>query len=137
MNINKIFDLFKSEKPKEEQVEEQVVLDGPVLWVGMFVKLIANYEIFTKQIIQFFRTTNQELDVDDIEKASSYMVYMRAYENISKLDINDPMHLEAIKMHPNKPMGLALESALNYYLDSEEYEKCAFLKQIQDIVNPS
>jgi hypothetical protein len=137
MNINKIFDLFKSEKSKEEQVEEQVVLDGPVLWVGMFVKLIANYEIFTKQIIQFFRTTNQELDVDDIEQASSYMVYMRAYDNLSKLDINDSMHVEAIKMHPAKPLILALESALNYYLEKEEYEKCSHIQKIQNVINPS
>ena len=104
------------------------------MWIGMFKKLIANYEIFTKQIIMFFRMSNQDLDMDDIERASSYMVYTRAYDSLSKLDTENIIHLEALRLYSDKPFRMALKNALEYYENIEEYEKCAFLKKVQDII---
>lgn len=132
MDINKIFEVFKPEDEVNETT--QVVFEGPIMWIGMFKKLIANYEIFTKQIIMFFRMSNQDLDIDDIEQASSYMVYTRAYDNLTKLDIENPIHLEVLKLYSDKSFKIALKSALEYYEGIEEYEKCAFLKKIQDII---
>jgi hypothetical protein len=135
MDINKIFETFKPEDEVNETT--QVVFEGPIMWIGMFKKLIANYEIFTKQIIMFFRTSNQDLDIDDIERASSHMVYTRAYDNLSKIDPEHPMHIEALKLHSDKPFSIALKNALEYYENIEEYEKCIFLKKIQDIITSS
>ena len=135
MDINKIFETFKPEDEVNETT--QVVFEGPIMWIGMFKKLIANYEIFTKQIIMFFRTSNQDLDIDDIERASSYMVYTRAYDNLSKIDPEYPMHIEALKLYSDKPFSIALKNALEYYENIEEYEKCIFLKKIQDIITSS
>jgi len=132
MDINKIFDTFQPEDEVNETT--QVVFEGPVMWIGMFKKLIANYEIFTKQIIIFFRMSNQDLDMDDIERASSYMVYTRAYDSLSKLDPENVVHIEALQMYSDKPFKMALKSALEYYESIEEYEKCAFLKKIQDVI---
>ena len=132
MDINKIFETFKPEDETKDTT--QVVLDGPIMWIGMFKKLITNYEIFTKQIIMFFRMSNQDLDMDDVERASSYMVYTRAYDNLSKVDPENPVHIEALKLYSDKPFKVALKSALEYYENIEEYEKCAFLKRIQDVI---
>lgn len=135
MDINKIFEVFKPEDEINETT--QVVFEGPIMWIGMFKKLIANYEIFTKQIIMFFRMSNQDLDMDDIERASSYMVYTRAYENLSKIDLKNPIHVEALRIHSDKQFNVALKSALEYYERIEEYEKCILLKRIQDIISSS
>lgn len=133
MDINKIFENFKPEDEINETT--QVVFEGPIMWVGMFKKLIVNYEIFTKQIIMFFRMSNQDLDIDDIERASSYMVYTRAYDNLSKIDPDDQVHIEALKIYSDKPFKIALRNALEYFESIEEYEKCAFLKKIQTTIN--
>jgi hypothetical protein len=82
----------------------------------------------------FFRTTNQDLNMDDIEQASSYMVYTRAYDSLSKIDPENPLHIEALKLYSDKPFKTALKNALEYYENIEEYEKCAFLKKIQDVI---
>lgn len=132
MDINKIFEVFKPEDEVNETT--QVVFEGPIMWIGMFKKLISNYEIFTKQIIMFFRMSNQDLDMDDIERASSYMVYTRAYDSLSKLDTENIIHLEALRLYSDKPFRMALKNALEYYENIEEYEKCAFLKKVQDII---
>jgi hypothetical protein len=132
MDINKIFETFKPEDEINETT--QVVFEGPIMWIGMFKKLIANYEIFTKQIIIFFRMSNKDLDIDDIEQASSYMVYTRAYDNLSKIDPDNLIHIEALKLYSDKSFKMALKSSLEYYEGMEEYEKCAFLKKIQDVI---
>jgi hypothetical protein len=137
MDINKIFGAFEPDEEVEINDTTQVVLDGPMLWIGMFKKLISNYEIFAKQIIAFFKASNQDLDIDDIERASSYMVYTRAYDNLSRLDLENPTHLEALKIYSDKHFETALSSSLKYYEDLEEYERCAFIKQIQNILNLS
>lgn len=135
MDINKIFKIFESEEEVKEAT--QIVLEGPILWIGMFKKLISNYETFTKQIITFFKLSNQDLDMDDVERASSYMVYTRAYESISKLDLNNPIHSEALRLYSDKHFRTTLKSALEYFESIEDYEKCVVLKTIQDSINPS
>jgi hypothetical protein len=135
MNLNKIFEFFKSEDDDNPKEVAPVILEGPLLWIGMFKKLIVNYETFTKQIITLFKSTNQDLDIDDIERASSYMVYTRAYDNISNLDINNPDHLDILKIQNDEFFRMALEQSLKYFEETEEYERCAFLKQINDKIN--
>jgi hypothetical protein len=44
--------------------------------------LTANQSCFPQNV------QSRPLDIDDIERASSYMVYTRAYDNISKIDPN-------------------------------------------------
>jgi hypothetical protein len=65
------------------------------------------------------------------------MVYNKAYNNISKLDITHTTHLDCIKLYSDDVFKKTLEVALLYFESIEEYEKCIFLKQIQDIVNIS
>ncbi len=133
MNINKIFSLFSSSEEPEKKATEVQLSDNPVIWVKMFKKLIMNYETFSKQMIHFFKLSDPPLDTDEIERVSSYMVYERAYEQLIKLDLQNKTHLDCIYLHSDDDFKYALHSALNYYETQEEYEKCAFIKQILDI----
>ena len=135
MNINKIFSLFSSSEEPEKKVNDIDLSNSPTVWIGMFKKLILNYETFSKQMIQFFKLSDPPLDTDEIEKASSYMVYERAYEQLSKLDLTNQSHLDSIYLYSDDTFKMTLHSALNYYEGEEEYEKCAFIKQILDIGN--
>ena len=137
MNINKIFSLFKSPEEPEETVTQIDLSESPVIWIGMFKKLITNYEVFAKQLIKFLGDANQDLDVVEVERASSYMVYDKAYNNLFKLDPTNQTHLDCIKLYSDDTFKKTLDAALIYFESIEEYERCIFLKQIQDIVNLS
>ena len=137
MNINKIFSLFKSPEEPEETIPQIDLSESPVIWIGMFKRLIINYETFAKQLIKFLGDANPDLDVIEIERASGYMVYDKAYTNLSKLDITNETHLDCIKLYSDDTFKKTLDTALIYFEGVEEYEKCMFLKQIQDIVNLS
>lgn len=135
MNINKIFSLFKSPEEPEETISQIDLSESPVIWIGMFKRLVTNYEVFAKQIIKFLGEANSDLDVIEIERASGYMVYTKAYDNLIKLDLNNTNHLDSIKLYSDETFKKTLGVALVYFENLEEYEKCIFLKQIQDIVN--
>jgi hypothetical protein len=137
MNINKIFSLFKSPEEPEETISQIDLSESPVIWIGMFKRLITNYETFAKQLIKFLGDANPDLDVIEIERASGYMVYDKAYNHLFKLDITNETHLDCIKLYSDNIFKETLDAALIYFEGVEEYEKCMFLKQIQDIVNLS
>ena len=137
MNINKIFSLFKSPEEPEETISQIDLSESPVIWIGMFKRLITNYETFAKQLIKFLGDANPDLDVNEIERVSGYMVYDKAYNHLVKLDITNQTHLDCIKLYSDEVFSKTLDAALIYFESVEEYEKCIFLKQIQDIVNLS
>ena len=135
MNINKIFSLFKSPEEPEEVISQIDLSESPVMWIGMFKKLITNYEVFAKQLIKFLGDANQDLDVVEVEKASSYMVYDKAYNHLAKLDLTNKTHLDSLQLFSDETFSFVLDKALLYFESVEEYEKCLFLKQIQDLTN--
>jgi hypothetical protein len=138
MDLNKIFKLFGSSDKEEEhkEVVEQIDLsESPMIWIGMFKRMITNYETFAKQLIQLFKSSEPSLDMEEVERASSYMVYDKAYNHLAKLDLTNTTHLDSLQLLSDETFEFVLNKALLYFESVEEYEKCLFLKQIQDKVN--
>ena len=135
MNINKIFSLFKSPEEPEEEISQIDLSNSPIIWIGMFKRMIINYETFAKQLIQFFKSSEPSLDVEEIERVSGYMVYSKAYDHLIKLDLTNKTHLDSLQLYSDETFDFVLNKALLYFESIEEYEKCIFLKQIQNIVN--
>ena len=138
MDLNKIFKLFGSSDKEEEhkEVVEQIDLsESPMMWIGMFKRMITNYETFAKQLIQFFKSSEPSLDMEEVERASSYMVYDKAYNHLSKLDLTNTTHLDSLQLLSDETFEFVLNKALLYFESVEEYERCLFLKQVQDKVN--
>lgn len=133
MDIDKIFNMFEPES-KVKPAPEQVVLidfkDHPYYWVGMFRKIMLNYDMFSKKFISLFREDGSEVDMTDVEKAGEHFVYERAWEYISKLDINIPLHLESLLQFRDPVLVKNLNRTLLHFQDIEEYEKCAFLLKL-------
>jgi hypothetical protein len=137
MDINKVFDLFEEKDSINNPTTKLDLTESPVMWIGMFKKLVMNYKVFSQQLISMFSSVEPPLDIDDIKKASSYMVYTRAFDYISKLDITNPIHLECLKMYSDDKLKQSINISLHYYESLEEYEKCAVLKKIQDVMSLS
>ena len=136
MDLGKFFDLFNSPEPEKEPVfVNEALTDHPFIYMGLFKKLIINYETFSKQLFQFMRSSDDDLDVDKLEKAGVHMVYWRAYNHIEKIDLTQDFHVDTIRAYADDNFIKALDMCLHYYEDIEEYEKCAFLKKISDIIN--
>jgi hypothetical protein len=130
--------LFDSDEPEEKPVIVNNILDDhPYIYMGLFKKLIINYEMFSQHLFQFMRSTDDNLDIDNMEKAGIHMVYWRAYNHIEKIDLTQDFHVDTIRAYADDKFIDALNKCIQYYEDIEEYEKCAFLKKISDITNLS
>ena len=138
MDLKKFFKLFDSEEPEDEPVivNEQLA-EHPYIYMGLFKKLILNYEAFSTQLFNFMRSTEGDSDVDKLEKAGVHMVYWRAYNHIEKVDLTQDFHVDTLRAYADDNFISALNMCLQYYENNEEYEKCVFLKKISDIVNLS
>jgi len=137
MNIDDIFNSFKSPEEEIGSTTQVDLSSHPIVWMGMFKKLIINYKIFSKQMIDFFESSDPKLDIDDIKLAGGMMVFTRAMDHISKIDTTNQMHRDCLILYSDEHFLKALSSALSHFEDLEEYENCALLKKIQDIANPS
>jgi hypothetical protein len=138
MDLGKFFDLFNSPEPEKEPViVNEALMEHPYIYMGLFKKLIINYETFSQQLFQFMRSSDDDLDVDKLEKAGVHMVYWRAYNHIEKIDLTQDFHVDTLRAYADDNFIKALNLCLQYYEDIEEYEKCAVLKKISDIVNLS
>jgi hypothetical protein len=128
---DKIFGLFSK---KEEEVKPTFTLnmDDPYTKIGMCVKLIQNHYIFHRKLEKFLKSENPDYDVESTKEASEFTVYNRAYSYLSKIDPKNPKHIKVINSFNIKLLKKSLNTLLNYFISTEEYERCAHIHKLQE-----
>ena len=134
---DKIFKLFvdgkeiSGDKTKDEIKD---FMNGPYAKIGMFVKLIQNHEIFHKKLEKFLKQEQPDYSVESTKEASEYAVYYRAWGYIKQIDIDKSDHMNAIINFDPKVFYNILDKSVNFFEIYEEYEKCAHLYKIKELV---
>jgi hypothetical protein len=142
MALDNIFSLFgfpdkDDEDRKKLEAELDVFKETPHFKLGMFHKLIMNGSLFSKQVVKFFAKSDPELDVKGIDMAGEYMMYTRAWYWIEQVKLRKKEWKEALKQYASEEFVISIKLSINYFEGTEEYEKCAHLKKIQDFVEKS
>lgn len=134
---DKIFKLFVDGKEIDgDKTKEEIkdFMNGPYAKIGMFVKLIQNHEVFHKKLEKFLKQEQPDYNVESTKEASEFTVYNRAWSYIKQIDIDNSDHLNAIINFDPKVFYKILEGAVNFFESYEEYEKCAHLHKIKELV---
>ena len=139
MSISGIFAMFgfpdKGDDERKKLEEElEIFKETPHFKLGMFFKLIMNGSSFKKQILKFFSTADPDLDIKGIDDAGEYMMYTRAYYWIQSCKVRNKEWKLALSNYASDEFLVAVKLSINYFESTEEYEKCAFLKKIQDFI---
>jgi hypothetical protein len=141
MNLGGIFALFgfsdRDDLDKKTKKELEDFKTTPYFRVGMFTKIILNSLNFKKQVIGFFSKSDKSLDLAGVDEAGDFMMYNRAWFWISECSTRKKDWKEALKASSTPEMIFCLKSTIKYFEEMEEYEKCAFLKKIQNFVEKS
>jgi hypothetical protein len=135
MDIRKIFGLFSND-PKEEQIFEnlETFKTSPYFKLGMFEKLIINGLNYKKKIVGFFNASSEDLDLDDVAAAGEFIMYNRGWFWISQMIIDDEEWEYNLKQLSSPEFITAIKLSICYFEWIEEFEKCSFLKQIENKV---
>jgi hypothetical protein len=142
MALDNIFSLFgfpdkDNDELKKLEADLDVFKETPHFKLGMFHKLIMNGSLFSKQVIKFFAKADPGLDVKGIDQAGEYMMFTRAWFWIEQVQIRKKEWKEALKQYASEEFAISIKLSINYFESTEEYEKCAHLKKIQDFVEKS
>ncbi len=133
INLDNIFHLFSPNDDLEGIDNGKVHIDfknTPIYWVGMYKKLILNHINFNKKIMKFFQKSNKDLDLNDVKEAGEFVTYNKAWSYIKKIDLNNKDHKKGINTYADKYLDTSLKLGINFFIETEEYEKCAHLQKI-------
>lgn len=138
MNKDSIFNLF-DDTPDQETVSEvraslNDFIKSPFAKIGMFTKLILNHFVFHEKLKKFLDKEEPNYNIESTREASDFTVFNRSWHYIKEIDIDDPNHIEAILNFNPKIFNKALQNAIMYFEACEQYERCAHLLNIQQIV---
>jgi hypothetical protein len=134
---DKIFKLFVDGKEidgDKTQDEIKDFMNGPYAKIGMFVKLIQNHEVFHKKLEKFLKQEQPDYNVESTKEASEYTVYHRAWSYIKQIDLGKKEDVDAIINFDPKVFYKTLDGAIKFFENYEEYEKCAHLHKLKEIV---
>jgi hypothetical protein len=134
---NKIFQLFVDGKEIDDDKTKKEIKDfmnGPFAKIGMFVKLIQNHHIFHQKLEKFLKKEQPNYNIKSTKEASEFTVYNRAWTYIKDINLDDHDDVNAIINFDPKVFYKALGSAVKYFESTEDYEKCAHIFNIQEIV---
>ena len=138
INKDRIFNLFsttpevKEKEEKRTSIEE--FIESPYAKIGMFTKLILNHFVFQEKLKKFLKTEEPAYSIENTKEAANYTVFNKAWEYIREIDIENKDHINALIGFNPIVFNKALTSAIVYFQDGEEYEKCAHIFKIQEIV---
>ena len=135
MDINKIFGLFSSEDAKKEahlNFEEH-----PLYSLKMFIKIHQKQNnlnnILKSTITPSFSQVLRDSDTNE-EDLAEYVVNVRAFHYLNKLDITNKFDKEIIQENSSDELIKFLDYSRKFFENLEHYEKCAFLKQIKEVI---
>lgn len=139
MSLTSIFALFgfpgdNGDEDKKIEKDFNAYKKTPHFKIGMFHKLIVNGMFFKKQILKFFSKSDPELDMEGVDNTGEYMMYTRAYYWIQDFKFKSKNWKEALKDYSNDEFLSSIKLSIHYFEEVEEYEKCAHLKKIQDLI---
>ena len=133
INLDVLFNLFPLGGAEDDNVSHMDITEKPIYKLGMYQKLLLNFINFKKKVVTFFKETNAELSVEEMEEAGAFVAYNRAWFYINQINLENPEHMKAIEKYSSEELNTSLELGIKYFQYSEEYEKCAHILKILNI----
>jgi len=134
---NKIFNLFVEGKEiTDEKTKKDIkkFMEGPIAKLGMFVKLIQNHQVFHQKLDKFLKQEKPNFNNSTTKEAAEYSIYNKSWGYIKKIDLSHHDDVNAILTFDPKLLYNTLGMSIKYFEEIEEYERCAHLHNIQEVV---
>jgi len=128
----KIFNLFDNSNGIIDIHED--FMDSPYAKIGMFNKIITNNKIFFQKLKFSLDKIKKEYNEENIEVYTQFVTFNRAFFYINQIDIENILHVDALKCYDQDKLSNNLDLSLLYFEVNEEYEKCTHLFKIKTFI---
>jgi hypothetical protein len=134
MNLEEFFSLFNSsskEDIKNFTTKITSTEDPTLLNIRMFKDYILMFDKLKKELMPFLSllSQNNSKKVDINPSPSSFNI---AFTFLKKVNLEDKQHYDIFCKTVDSDFIKACDKSLNYYVEIEDYEKCAVLKKFID-----
>ena len=102
INLDVLFNLFPLGGAEDDNVSHMDITEKPIYKLGMYQKLLLNFINFKKKVVTFFKETNAELSVEEMEEAGAFVAYNRAWFYINQINLENPEHIKAIEKYSSE-----------------------------------
>jgi hypothetical protein len=102
--------------------------------VGMFNKIINNNDVFFLKFKKVLNSFYPNKNDNYINSTSKFISFNRAFQYIKDINIDNPLHVDAIKCYSLDLLLTNIEKAISYFEEFEEYEKCHHLLKIKNFI---
>ena len=142
MDKEKIFSLFDKDFDDSLQKDIGDYKKSFHFKIGMFIKVVIYGDKWKNSVVSMFSKADVEFDIKDIDSVGNMMLYIRAWYWISQFDFDDKECLNDLKLFLDKDsetynssdLFISLMRTIKYFEKTEEFEKCAFLVKIRDLL---
>lgn len=132
MDVDSVFNLFESEQGKPSSEKSIASTEQPSVFIPLFVRLVLSVDALNDSIGVVLSKLDPGLDVEKLKYANKLLSTAKAYEYITQFDFKDSTHIEALLGTDIDLFVDACEQILSILTRYEEYEKCAFIKELKD-----
>ena len=87
-----------------------------------------------KMIIVLMKQSDPKLNEENILKMGDSICFNKALDYLASLDLNNELVNKSFKEQADKDLLFTVNKAIEYFENLENYEQCAFLKQVQNKV---
>jgi len=143
MDINKVFNILGEDSREQDEIREEIgnFTNSPYYRMGMYKKLLSSKNHYMKGIYISLNmggiiNAGGNIELEDEEKMmkfAEYLLYTRAFKYIEDCDFNK-LWVKEIKFISDLSFLELVQKAILIHEKHEEYEKCAHLVKISNIV---
>ena len=132
MDVGNVFNLFESGQDKPSFEKSVASTEQPDVFIPLFVKLVLSIDLLNNSMSTVLSKLDPSLDIEKLKHANKLLTIAKAYDYIAQFDLKNPAHIEALFEADMDSFIQACEEILDILTQYEEYEKCAFIKELKD-----
>jgi hypothetical protein len=136
MNLDNIFNTFSDDTPLQEKAALIMLQETQAFKLGMFKKIIWNQKDMNAKLEALKKHMPELVEYMTINKneIDELITHTRAWVHIKDFNPTSEQGIDASRIFSDEHTVAACDLAINFWEEHEEYEKCAHIKKIKDLL---
>ncbi len=130
MNKENIFKHIEEVEIPPQIVKTKKRINKSYVKMGMFIKMIANIDLFIEKFKIELKEENLDIDEEILVENVKKLFYTRAYGHLSQINFNNNSQIKIANKFESKILKNSFNKALNFFEYIEDYDKCYFINEM-------